>query len=64
MYSSQSTLLVIYQIGLFLLAANSVHVHRYNSIAQCKSTDFFDLEHFKCRPCNATIGLTPSDSRK
>lgn len=46
-------------------AFDTGQVHLYNTISQCKSsTEFFDVEHFKCRPCNAAAGLKVADNRK
>lgn len=68
MFYSQSALLIGQVVVLLMMVLRSANtspvVFLYNSIAHCKSADFFDVEQFKCRPCNSTVGLMPADSRE
>ena len=43
-------------------AADESNVFLFNSIEQCKATEYFDVNYFACKQCDESMNLMPSES--
>lgn len=65
MKSSNSNLILLVLVGLTAIcSANENSVFLYNRIDLCKSTQYYDVNYFLCRECDAQLNLVPSQNGK
>lgn len=44
--------------------AEDSNIFLYNTIDQCKKTEHFDVNYFKCKSCDAALMLEPAENSK
>lgn len=44
--------------------AEDSNIFLYNTIDHCKKTEYFDVNYFKCKSCDAALLLKPAEDSK
>lgn len=54
---------IVFQNCQHAIAEDS-NIFLYNTIDQCKKTDHFDVNYFKCKSCDGALMLEPTEDSK